>query len=141
MEKIKFVDLVGITKVIDWVKKIRSDIQSSFIPVNQIGQPFGVAELNGEGVLRADNCPAIKSINGASLYGEGNITIDLSLFTVVTALPTTNINKDKIYLVKTGTESQNSYTEYVYTDLQGDGTEYDGSISATLTAGEWSGKY
>ena len=32
-------------------------------------------------------------------------------------------------------------TEYVYTDLQGEGTEYDGNISATLTAGEWSGKF
>lgn len=127
MEKIKFVDLVGITKVIDWVKTIRSDIQSSFVSVNQIGQPLGVAELNGEGVLKADNCPAIKSINGKSLYGEGNITIDLSLFTVVTALPTTNINKDKIYLVKTGTESQNSYTEYVYT----------GDTTAAYDASKW----
>ena len=32
-------------------------------------------------------------------------------------------------------------TEYNYTDLQGDGTEYDGNIAATLTAGEWSGKF
>ena len=32
-------------------------------------------------------------------------------------------------------------TEYTYTDLQGDGTEYDGNVSATLTAGEWSGKF
>lgn len=32
-------------------------------------------------------------------------------------------------------------TEYDYTKLQGDGTEYDGNISATLTAGEWSGKF
>ena len=32
-------------------------------------------------------------------------------------------------------------TEYDYVKLQGDGTEYDGNISATLTAGEWSGKF
>lgn len=31
--------------------------------------------------------------------------------------------------------------EYVYTDLQGDGTDYDGVITATLSAGEWSGKF
>ena len=32
-------------------------------------------------------------------------------------------------------------TEYNYTDLQGEGTEYNGNISATLSAGEWSGKF
>lgn len=32
-------------------------------------------------------------------------------------------------------------TEYDYTELQGEGTEYNGNIAATLTAGEWSGKF
>ena len=31
--------------------------------------------------------------------------------------------------------------EYDYVKLQGDGTEYNGNISATLSAGEWSGKF
>lgn len=33
---------------------------------------------------------------------------------VVTALPTENISNTTVYLVKTGSESQNLYTEYIY---------------------------
>ena len=32
-------------------------------------------------------------------------------------------------------------TEYTYVEMQGDGTDYSGSVAATLTAGEWSGKF
>lgn len=35
---------------------------------------------------------------------------------VVNALPTSNISTTTIYLVTTGSESQNLYTEYIYVD-------------------------
>ena len=32
-------------------------------------------------------------------------------------------------------------TDYTYVEMQGDGTNYPGSVEATLTAGEWAGKF
>lgn len=59
----------------------------------------------------------IKTINGNSLVGTGNISIDLSIYTIVESLPTTNINKNKIYLVaNSGSgDTANKYIEYIYT--------------------------
>ena len=59
-----------------------------------------------------------KTINGQSIKGEGEITIDLSLYKVVETLPTTDIDTTKIYLVR-NTENvpdgeQNVYVEYMY---------------------------
>ena len=57
----------------------------------------------------------IKMLNGESLLGEGNITIDLSLYKVVTSLPETDIDVNKIYLVLNASgEEGDEYTEYVY---------------------------
>ena len=61
-----------------------------------------------------------KTINGQSIKGEGDITLDLSLYKVVEALPTTDIDSTKIYLVR-NTENvpdgeQNVYVEYMYVD-------------------------
>ena len=57
----------------------------------------------------------LKTINNQSLVGEGNITIDLTLYKVVTTLPTEDIDTNKIYLVlSTESEEANVYTEYVY---------------------------
>lgn len=41
-------------------------------------------------------------------------TIPKFAIAVVTALPTENISNTTVYLVKTGSESQNLYTEYIY---------------------------
>lgn len=57
----------------------------------------------------------IKTINGESILGSGNITIDLSLYKVVESLPETDIDPNKIYLVlDTSGNDGNKYTEYVY---------------------------
>lgn len=59
----------------------------------------------------------IKTLNGQSLLGSGDITIDLSLYKVVTTLPTEDIDTNKIYLVlSTESEEANVYTEYVYVE-------------------------
>ena len=57
----------------------------------------------------------IKTVNGQSLLGEGNLDIDLSLFKVVASLPEEDIDQDKIYLVLDSTATEgNTYKEYVY---------------------------
>ena len=40
----------------------------------------------------------------------------------------------------TATVTQND-TDYTYVEMQGDGANYPGSVEATLTAGEWAGKF
>lgn len=55
-------------------------------------------------------------------------TIDLSLYAVVDALPTTGIKASKIYLVKSNaSETQNIYVEYIYT----------GDTTATYDVSKW----
>ena len=59
----------------------------------------------------------IKTLNGESILGNGNITIDLGLFVVVDTLPTeeSEINENKIYLVQSQESGDtNVYTEYMY---------------------------
>ena len=58
----------------------------------------------------------LKTVNGESLIGKGgNITIDLALFTVVSSLPTENINPNKIYLKPhEGGIETNKYDEFIY---------------------------
>ncbi|MDD5855251.1 MAG: hypothetical protein PUC90_02795 [Prevotella sp.] len=104
------------------------------IPLSQKGVASGVATLGSDGKLTSAQLPALKTINGTSVVGSGNITIDLAIYTIVTALPTTGINKNKIYLLLTNEgETQDRYTEYIYT----------GDTSATYDASKWEklGKY
>lgn len=55
-----------------------------------------------------------KTINGASVKGEGDIHIDLTLYKVVLSLPTSDIDVTKIYLVKDSSVESNLYSEYMY---------------------------
>ena len=41
-----------------------------------------------------------KTVNGTSIKGTGDIQIDLTLYKVVSVLPTSSIDTTKIYLVK-----------------------------------------
>lgn len=57
----------------------------------------------------------LKTINGENIVGSGDIKIDLSLYKVVSALPTADIDENKIYLVLSAAAGEaNKYTEYVY---------------------------
>lgn len=82
------------------------------------------AVIVGEGLTVDGNgkisVPAkqFKTINGESVEGTGNITIDLSLYKVVASLPTENIEDNKIYLVQS-TETVpdgelNVYVEWIH---------------------------
>lgn len=55
-----------------------------------------------------------KTINGTSVKGAGDIHIDLTLYKVVSSLPTSDIDATKIYLVKDSSVDGNLYSEYMY---------------------------
>lgn len=112
----KFLDLSGVTNLWNKVKsRIVTDINSNV--TNKIGVANGIASLGSNAKLPVSQLPALKTINNNSIVGEGNISIDLSLYKIVNSLPTTNIDVNKIYLVLSEAESSsngNVYTEYIY---------------------------
>lgn len=70
------------------------------------------------------------TINGESIENGNDITLDLSLYKIVTSLPTENILTDKIYLVPTAsTTNETEFAEYIWT-----GEKWDqlGSHKATI---------
>ena len=73
----------------------------------------------------------IATINGQSLLNGGNISlIKTGIFTIVTELPTNDIDKDKVYLVpSTETDNENKFSEYIYTD---NGWEKLGTFTAEI---------
>lgn len=81
----------------------------------------------------------LKTINGQSLEGSGNIELDFTVAEVVTALPDIkSAVKTKIYLVATAdsTESNNTYGEYIKVTVGGTDKweklgEYKASIDLT----------
>lgn len=75
------------------------------------------ASLGEDNKILVSQLPSFKTINGKSIVGEGNIELDITLFRIVSSLPTTNIEANKIYLVlyEKGQEG-NIYAEYVYVD-------------------------
>lgn len=98
------------------------------IPLSQKGVASGVATLGTDGKLTAAQLPAMKTVNGVSVVGSGNISIDLSLYKVVDTLPTTGIDATKIYIVPAKTTGdKNIKAEYVYT----------GNPASTYDASKW----
>jgi hypothetical protein len=79
---------------------------------------FGIVKA-GTNVTAEDGVFSVplKTVNGESVAGTGDITIDLSLYKIVTSLPTADIDANKIYLVASasGLEGDN-YKEYIYAD-------------------------
>ena len=113
----------GVTKEQVGLSNVTNEAQ---IPLSQKGVASGVATLGTDGKLTAGQLPAMKTVNGVSVIGSGNISIDLSLYKVVDSLPTTGIDATKIYIVPAQTTGdKNIKVEYVYT---GDPTSaYDAS--------------
>lgn len=98
------------------------------IPASEKGEANGVATLGTDGKLTAAQMPAMKTINGESVVGSGDIKIDLSLYKVVTDFPTSNIDATKIYLkLASSTAEKNVYAEYIYT----------GDTTAAYDASKW----
>lgn len=85
------------------------------IPLSQKGAANGVATLNAEGKVPVAQMPTTKTINGASIFGSGNLQLSASLYEIVDKLPTTDIDTSKIYLVPaSATTAKNNKTEYIY---------------------------
>lgn len=80
--------------------------------------------VKGSGHYRLVSWNNRKTTNGWRKVVDPN-TIDTTLYQIVSALPTTGINKNKIYLLLSKTtDNQNVYAEYLYT---GDTASYDGT--------------
>lgn len=115
----------GVTKEQVGLGKVTNEAQ---IPLSQRGVASGVATLGTDGKLTAAQLPAMKTVNGVSVVGSGNISIDLSLYKVVDSLPTTGIDATKIYIVPAKTtEDKNIKAEYIYT----------GNPASTYDATKW----
>ena len=85
------------------------------IPLSQKGAVNGVATLDANGKVPVEQMPTTKTINGASIFGSGNLQLSASLYKIVDALPTTGIDTSKIYLVPaSATTAKNNKTEYIY---------------------------
>lgn len=98
------------------------------IPASEKGTANGVATLGTDGKLTAAQMPAMKTVNGESVVGSGDIKIDLSLYKVVTDLPTSDIDATKVYLkLASSTAEKNVYAEYIYT----------GDTTAAYDASKW----
>lgn len=84
---------------------------------DKLGVANGIATLGSDGIIKSNQLPSFKTVNGNTIVGNGDITIDLNIYSVVESLPTTNINPHKIYLVinANGIDS-NKYNEYAYID-------------------------
>ena len=92
-----------------------------------VGQQWWV---KGDGAYRLTSWADRKSASGWMKVVDPN-AIDITLFEIVTALPTSNIKNNRIYLMKQSSVSsaaasdKNIYIEYIYT---GDPTQaYDGT--------------
>lgn len=126
----KFLDKVGVT--ILW-NKVKTEIQNQIL--NKIGSPEGIAPLDSTGQVPWDCMPTFKTINGESIKSElGNtdIKIDLSLYKVVTELPISDQDVNKIYLIidtEGNEEKNNVYKEYIYTSV---GWELLGQYKANI---------
>ena len=109
----KFLDLNGLQVVWARIKEyVGSSIKSSVS--DRLGVANGIATLGADGKLSETQLPGLKTVNGQSVVGSGDITIDLSLYKVVSALPATG-DASKIYLVaKAGAPEGDVYTEHAW---------------------------
>lgn len=88
---------------------------NEYISLLQKGQVNGVATLDANGKVPVEQMPTTKTINGASIFGSGNLQLSASLYKIVDTLPTTGIDTSKIYLVPaSATTAKNNKTEYIY---------------------------
>lgn len=110
----KFLDKAGVGQL--WAKVKEQDAKVIKENVtDKLGAAGGIATLGSDSKLTASQLPALKTVNGESVVGSGNIEIDLSLYQVVAELPKDNINSNKIYLIlSTASGEANKYTEYAY---------------------------
>lgn len=100
-----------LTKADVGLSNVTNDAQ---VKRSEMGVASGVATLSSDGKVPSSQL-ALKTVNGQSVYGSGNVIIDLTLYKIVSELPDEDIDVNKIYLVLGTAGSQNTYIEYIYT--------------------------
>ena len=116
---------------------------------------YGITDAkiaNGVITLGANSITPLTSHQSLSnYYTKGEVNSQISAIpkfaiAVVTDLPTANISDTTIYLKKTGTDTQNLYTEYIYVDGKWEqlGTQkldLSGYLTKTDASNTYLGKY
>lgn len=111
----KFLDSTGLHVVWARVKELLTATVKANVS-DRLGAAGGIATLGTDGKLTGSQLPALKSVNGQSVVGSGNIEIDLSIFKVVESLPASG-DERKVYLIKAPEKakaSKNIYIEYAW---------------------------
>lgn len=113
----EFLDSNGISLL--WTKikeRIACAIKKNV--TNKLAQVNGIATLDENKKLPAEQLTDLKLINGESVIGKGEIFIDLGLYKVVKKLPDPRfeeIDKNKIYILQSPNAfNDNDYDEFIY---------------------------
>lgn len=130
----KFLDSNGVTTMWNKTKALVANKIDDEVK-DKLGKSEGIATLDTSGKLPTAQLPSLRTVNGTSIVGDGDISIDLSLYMVVDSLPTTDINEDKIYLVvDTNNVEGNIYDEFIYVN---NSWEKLGSYRATVDLADY----
>lgn len=111
----KFLDLNGLQTLWAKVKELVGNAIKTNVS-DKLGKASGIATLGADGRLADGQLPVLKTVNGQSVVGSGNIEIDLSVFKVVESLPEQG-DERKVYLVKAPEKARankNIYVEYAW---------------------------
>lgn len=112
----------SITKVSELENDIgyitKDEIPSEYAKISDI--PTGVSQLtNDTGYITSAVSDLVNYYNKSETYSQEEINNKISAIpkftiSVVTALPTENISETTVYLMTSGDETNNLYTEYIY---------------------------
>ena len=146
-EKMKFITADNLKRFGTNVKKLVTDTKSGL--ETKIGTAQSTANTAKQAAATAQgaatdakNNPNVKTINGKSIVGSGNLTlndigIDGNIVEIVTSLPdlaTAKSNKMYLVPVENSSEANNTYAEYVKINKEGkDSWEKLGEWKAEIT--------
>ena len=146
-EKMKFITADNLKRFGTNVKKLVTETKSGL--ETKIGTAQSTANIAKQAAATAQgaatdakNNPNVKTINGKSIVGSGNLTlndigIDGNIVEIVTALPdlaTAKSNKMYLVPVENSSETNNTYAEYVKINKEGkDSWEKLGEWKAEIT--------
>jgi hypothetical protein len=146
-EKMKFISADNLKRFGTNVKKLVTDTKSGLeIKIGTAQSTANTAKqaaATAQGAATdAKNNPNVKTINGKSIVGSGNLTlndigIDGNIVEIVTSLPdlaTAKSNKMYLVPVENSSEANNTYAEYVKMNKEGkDSWEKLGEWKAEIT--------
>lgn len=106
----------------DTVSDLSTNLKNNYLTDSSIAAAYQAKLVSGTN---------IKTVNNQSLLGEGNLTIDLTIYEIVQTLPSEDINENKIYLVpmSDGSTATNQFDEYVYANSE---WEKIGTVQQTI---------